>query len=53
MIQGDSALDQDAKELLRQKSLGIDMSDPRTRLRIELALQGGVALLHTAIVTTQ
>ncbi|XP_046443068.1 rho GTPase-activating protein 32-like isoform X3 [Daphnia pulex] len=35
MMQGDSALDQDAKELLRQKSLGIDMSDPRTRLRIE------------------
>ena len=25
----------DAKEQLRQKSLGIDMSDPRTRLRIE------------------
>jgi hypothetical protein len=36
-IQGldSSAMDQDAKELLRQKSLGIDMSDPRTRLRIE------------------
>ncbi|KAI9551394.1 hypothetical protein GHT06_021727 [Daphnia sinensis] len=32
---GESTMEQDAKEMLRQKSLGIDMSDPRTRLRIE------------------